>query len=65
MQTDQDETKAQGDGQKETEEEEEKTPPENEEMEVILNMTHLTSMIVTFMVEFCTFCPGGLRFVQT
>ncbi|XP_014054162.1 heat shock 70 kDa protein 4 isoform X2 [Salmo salar] len=33
MQTDQDETKAQGDGQKETEEEEEKTPPENEEME--------------------------------
>ncbi|XP_055783668.1 heat shock 70 kDa protein 4-like isoform X2 [Salvelinus fontinalis] len=33
MQTDQDETKAQGDGQKETEEEEKKTPPENEEME--------------------------------
>uniref|UniRef100_A0A8C8F2P6 Uncharacterized protein n=1 Tax=Oncorhynchus tshawytscha TaxID=74940 RepID=A0A8C8F2P6_ONCTS len=32
MQTDQDETKAQGDGQKETEEEE-KTLPENEEME--------------------------------
>uniref|UniRef100_A0A673Y8G2 Heat shock protein 4b n=1 Tax=Salmo trutta TaxID=8032 RepID=A0A673Y8G2_SALTR len=32
MQTDQDETKAQGDGQKETEEEK-KTPPENEEME--------------------------------
>ncbi|XP_064829214.1 heat shock 70 kDa protein 4-like isoform X3 [Oncorhynchus masou masou] len=32
MQTDQDETKAQGDGQKETEEEE-KTPPENVEME--------------------------------
>uniref|UniRef100_A0A8C7U2R8 Heat shock protein 4b n=1 Tax=Oncorhynchus mykiss TaxID=8022 RepID=A0A8C7U2R8_ONCMY len=32
MQTDQDETKAQGDGQKETEEEK-TTPPENEEME--------------------------------
>uniref|UniRef100_A0A4W5LXD9 Heat shock protein 4b n=1 Tax=Hucho hucho TaxID=62062 RepID=A0A4W5LXD9_9TELE len=36
MQTDQDETKAQGDGQKETEEEEKKTPPENEEMETSL-----------------------------
>lgn len=34
MQTDQDETKAQGDGQKEMEEEK-KTLPENEEMEVI------------------------------
>ena len=64
MQTDQDETKAQGDGQKEAEEEK-TTPPENEEMEVILHMTHLTSMIVTFMVAFCTLCPGGLQFVQT